>query len=246
MRHLAKEMAGLIFGRLRVLERAGSIRGKATWLCACECGNTHVTTGDALRTGGARSCGCLNVESRIKIDGKARIKESEAVTFEEAHEALSYNSETGEFRWREGVRGRRPGSIAGNVQGKGTKTARIRVCLKGRSFMAHRLAWFMTYNEWPELEIDHIDRDPTNNRISNLRLATTDQNRRNLSLKSNNTSGFAGIRFIERLNKWEARACEKNKIKNLGLFPEIEHALEAREKYCRERWGDFYTQAKRE
>lgn len=61
MGRLAKLMEGLTFGRLTVLERAGSTPGneRATWLCACECGNETIVPGSALRAGDVRSCGCL-------------------------------------------------------------------------------------------------------------------------------------------------------------------------------------------
>jgi hypothetical protein len=55
--------AGNRYGRLLVKERAGSSRrGKAAWLCTCDCGSTIITTGDHLRTGNSKSCGCLSVD----------------------------------------------------------------------------------------------------------------------------------------------------------------------------------------
>jgi group I intron endonuclease len=57
----AKNMTGLNLNGIQVLERAGSTKsGKATWLCRCECGNTFVPSGDNLRNGHTRSCGCLS------------------------------------------------------------------------------------------------------------------------------------------------------------------------------------------
>lgn len=56
---LVKPLEGQAFGRLTVVERDGSKRRLATWLCQCECGNRIVTTGANLRSGITRSCGCL-------------------------------------------------------------------------------------------------------------------------------------------------------------------------------------------
>jgi hypothetical protein len=67
---LVKDMVGERYGRLVVKERAGSIRDIAQWLCVCDCGKETRVTGDALRRGNTRSCGCLLNEAR-KIAGRA-------------------------------------------------------------------------------------------------------------------------------------------------------------------------------
>ena len=62
-----KDMTGRRFGRLLVVERAGSNkRGHARWLCICECGGSAIATGHHLRNGHTRSCGCLVVEQALK------------------------------------------------------------------------------------------------------------------------------------------------------------------------------------
>ena len=59
-----KNETGNKYGLLTVLERDGSICGKAAWLCQCECGKQIRVTGDALRRGQAKTCG--NKEHRAK------------------------------------------------------------------------------------------------------------------------------------------------------------------------------------
>jgi hypothetical protein len=56
-----KNEIGMTYGRLRVLSRATSVGDKAAWFCKCSCGAVHVTTGDALRTGKVKSCGCYRM-----------------------------------------------------------------------------------------------------------------------------------------------------------------------------------------
>lgn len=63
-------MAGKRYGRLVVIERAGSRRKRALWKCRCDCGNFALVTGDDLRTGGTRSCGCLGAERRVEANVK--------------------------------------------------------------------------------------------------------------------------------------------------------------------------------
>ncbi len=61
--------AGKRYGRLTVIKRVGNRRGKACWLCLCDCGNKTIVRGDHLRSGHTRSCGCLQFESLINEIG---------------------------------------------------------------------------------------------------------------------------------------------------------------------------------
>ena len=59
-----KDLTGQRFGRLVVIERAGSTgRGESTWLCLCDCGKNCVVYSYKLRSGHTKSCGCLNIEA---------------------------------------------------------------------------------------------------------------------------------------------------------------------------------------
>lgn len=63
----AIDMTGMVFGRLTVLERVGSVHYRdgqsvPTWRCRCECGNELIVRGISLRNGSTRSCGCLKEE----------------------------------------------------------------------------------------------------------------------------------------------------------------------------------------
>lgn len=59
----ARDLSGQVFGRLTVIERAGSTKhGGALWLSLCICGNRSVVEGVELRRGGVKSCGCICVE----------------------------------------------------------------------------------------------------------------------------------------------------------------------------------------
>jgi hypothetical protein len=60
-------MSGQTFGRLAVVERAGtSPDRKALWRCRCACGNWPVVSGKDMRSGHVRSCGCLAVEATVR------------------------------------------------------------------------------------------------------------------------------------------------------------------------------------
>lgn len=100
---------------------------------------------------------------------------------------------------------------------------------------AHRLAWFYMTGTLPENEIDHIDQDKQNNRIINLREASSTINKRNSPKQKNNTSGVNGVSWCKRDKRWYARIKIDGKVIHLGSFKDINDArvcrLEANIKY---------------
>ena len=85
MRGKAIDLTGQVFGRLTVLDRAGTAKcGAAMWRCRCECGAEKVVMGSSLRNGNTLSCGCLLRERTTKV---ARQKKGP-----EAHQDASYTA----------------------------------------------------------------------------------------------------------------------------------------------------------
>jgi hypothetical protein len=135
-------------------------------------------------------------------------------------EALIYTPETGELRWRVGPAVQvKAGSIAGTRHRLGY----ICVVLKGRRYLAHRLAWLLEKGAWPLAQIDHRDRDRANNRISNLRDVPGRVNKQNMvNAQSNNKTGSLGV--SRRGNKFIAVIFANHRQKYLGLFDTVEAA----------------------
>ena len=79
-----------------------------------------------------------------------------------------------------------------------------------------------------DMLVDHINRDPLDNRKVNLRICTQMYNGRNLSIKSNNTSGFSGVCWDKSRKLWTARLKINYKDMHLGRFAHIEEAISAR------------------
>lgn len=126
------------------------------------------------------------------------------------------------------------GAVAGCSNGDGY----LRIGLHNRLFLAHRLVWLYVYGEWPSLDIDHINRNKADNRISNLREVTHKQNLQNTGKYSHNTSGHSGVSWYKRDSKWQVKIKHNQKDIYLGYFTDIEEAIAARKAAEKLYWAD--------
>lgn len=110
------------------------------------------------------------------------------------------------------------------MEQKGYKSGK----LSGKRLKAHRVIWAWVHDEWPD-EIDHINGDKTDNRISNLRGVDHAENSRNRKLYSNNTNGSIGV-FQRPSGRWGAHINADGKRVVIGTFDTKELAAEARRK----------------
>lgn len=141
------------------------------------------------------------------------------LSISELKEDVTYDPETGIF-----VRRRtRPGVKAGSVAGCSSHLGYVKVCVLGKRYYAHRLAWMYIHGTWPEHEIDHINGDPSDNRISNLRPATRLENCQNLVTKKGNL----GASWHIQNKKFIAQIQVKGVQVNLGFFDKREDAQAA-------------------
>jgi len=99
----------------------------------------------------------------------------------------------------------------------------------GYKMPTHKLIiLYMLGKEFPKTEIDHVDHNRSNNKWSNLRVVCRQTNSRNLSKHKSNTSGHTGVSWHKTKNKWRAHIMVNYKQIHLGLFTEIEEAIQAR------------------
>lgn len=137
------------------------------------------------------------------------------ITQERLKELLHYDSGTGVFTWKaKSSRGTRVGSVAGCEY----QSSYRRIRADNKLYLAHRLAWLYVHGNSP-VEIDHIDRDKSNNAIDNLREVTKSQNQHNR--KSN------GYYLYTRTGKYVARIKLMDKTICLGSFRTADEARAA-------------------
>lgn len=107
---------------------------------------------------------------------------------------------------------------------RGVRSGRV----LGQRQVAHRVAWAIVHGEWPRETIDHINGDPGDNRILNLRAVSQAENQKNKAMSCRNTSGRVGVRYSDRCRHWRAEIKVDQKYKYLGCFKTFAEAAAAR------------------
>lgn len=150
----------------------------------------------------------------------------------ELRRALAYSPETGGVTWRiRSAYNINPGDVAGHDKGGGYRAIEY----KGRTYQMGRLIWVLVYGEEPPGYIDHRDGDPSNYKLTNLRIATPRQNSFNKGLSRNNSSGVKGVRYCRQRRKWEAWGGAAR----LGRFTTMEEATVVRSAFEAQHHGEF-------
>lgn len=151
-------------------------------------------------------------------------------------ELLRFDPEMGRFFWIHATsRGRsRNGELAGTTRIDGYRV----IIISGRRYLEHRLAWLAIHGEWPTQKVDHRDGNRSNNRIDNLRLATSSQNSAN-SRKSWSNSGQRGVHWHKGHQKWMAHIRVDGRHIHLGYHATADEAAAAHAIASKKFFGEF-------
>lgn len=141
---------------------------------------------------------------------------------ERLRELLHYDPDTGVFTRRiKTALSSRMGEIVGSVNQRGYLVTSI----DHRLYRLHRLAWLYVHGLWPVAEIDHIDGNPKNNRIANLRDVSRPVNTQNMRRPTKrNTAGFLGVSWKKRQQRWVAQISVFGKTRFIGYFDSADAA----------------------
>ncbi len=149
---------------------------------------------------------------------------------------LHYDLETGIWTW---LVKRRPNIKIGNIAGNKDFYGYIRIKIDGKTYRAHRLAWFYMTGEWPEDQLDHKNLNKSNNVWDNLREANNSKNQANKYKYSNNTSGIKGVVWDKQRSLWRAQIRTNKKTINLGRYVDKNQAALAYEQAAIKYHGEF-------
>lgn len=227
-----KDLTNQRFGRLTVIKQAEdyitpSGRPISQWLCRCDCGNEIIVKGSSLTKSkkATMSCGCLQkeiVSQRMKKYNTYDLTGEYGIGYTSKGEEFWFDLEDydliKDYCWFIDDRG----YVLTHDKNANNST-------KGM----HRLLF-------PDSSyVDHIKHNKYDNRKSQLRPCTNQQNNMNKGLQKNNTSGITGVYWDKRLNKWIAQMLINKKHIHLGCFNELEDAIKARKEAEEKYFGQF-------
>ena len=164
------------------------------------------------------------------------------------HEFFTYDSETGCLTWKFRERhhfqtlrsfGLWNTRYSGAIAGHPSKTAQsVKITLFNKSTKAHQVIWNMMHGQIPTgYVIDHINGDPLDNRLCNLRLATHAENMRNAKRSVANKTGFKGVTY--HAGRFVAKLMVNKELKYLGRYVTAEEAYSVYVENAKKYHGEF-------
>ena len=232
-----KSLVDQVFGKLTVLKQVEDYvrpdgRHESMWLCQCDCGSEPFEViGYNLKTGNTWRCSDCGRKSISEFNHEVNDYDLSGEygigwthnTGREFYFDLEDYDKIKDYCWSEAI----------NVCGYHSLEARDYKG-NGKLMRFHYLLGFKGY--------DHEDRNALNNRKSNLRKATAQENARNTSRGKNNTSGFIGVSWYKPGNKWRAYIDIGDNFKSLGYYFDKNDAVIARLKAEKQYFGEFAPQ----
>lgn len=158
-------------------------------------------------------------------------------TQKEIKELLDYDPDTGALTWKIS----RGGAVAGAQAGTPKESGRRHVELNGVRYYAARLIWVLVYGSEPEGMVDHRDRDPSNDKLKNLRDVPVLRNNWNRSANTNSKCPLKGVSWNSRRQKWRAQIRHDGRKLDLGNFDTPEEAYEVYTAKAKELRGVFHA-----
>lgn len=132
----------------------------------------------------------------------------------------------------------KPGILPGDRAGGEVKKGYRKVRVNGTKEFEHRVI-FMMHHGWLPTYLDHIDGNPRNNRVENLRPASLSMNAANRKIQENNTSGYRGVHYEKKTGKFIVQIGSRKNKSYIGSYDTAEMASAAYEVAAKERYGDF-------
>lgn len=230
-----ENLIGCKFGRLTVVGKGEHItkdgKHRLRWICNCDCGTTGIyVIPSHLKDGHTKSCGCITKENnrkRCRKYNKYDLKDSYGICYlvngEEVLFDLGDYELIKDYYWKKD----KYGYVVSQQQNNSIiEVVRMHRLIMGLSKDDNRI-------------IDHIKHNQLDNRKAFLRVVDYSQNGQNQKLSSANTSGYTGVSWIKKSNKWKSYIKINSKQINLGLYDDIEDAVIARKNAEEKYFGEY-------
>lgn len=163
----------------------------------------------------------------------------EPITVNELRGLVSIDQTTGEMRWRaRGIPAWDAKYAGSRAFATKDKSGYLRSTIRGRNYYAHRVVFALIHGRWPEGDVDHVDRNRSNNSPENLRECSRAQNCQNASSRGG-SSGFLGVSWDRSRNKWVAGLRINGKRVVLGRFASESDAAKAYDAAALKHRGQF-------
>lgn len=234
-----RSLVGRKFGRLLVLGYIGKDKGgNRLWKCVCECGKNHISPTYALNNGSVKSCGCIRDEQRKKKKlNKYEFKEDFVVGYS-SNKNIKFYIDKDDY---EVVK-----QHTWYINSKGyvaTRAKRNNEESPVYTMFLHRLIMNLGETDnYHEEEVEHIDRNPLNNRRNNLMIKKHSENMLNKSKYKNNTSGVTGVNWSKSKQRWVVRVYKDSRVAFYTTKTSFKEAVESRLKAEKEIFGEHAGQ----
>lgn len=236
------DLTGQKFNRLTVVregeprknfnEKYQRVFTKYRWLCKCDCGNPNLVLVDSssLKNGNTKSCGCLHQET-ARENGKVCKKTN--VYCLDGEFGVGYTSNTSkefyfdledydkikDYCWCEHL-------LTNGYTALDTTDSKTKKTIRFHYLLGKK-------------ECDHVNRNPLDNRKTNLRECNKRENAINHSKRKDNTSGTTGVYWNRNARKWMAGISFNGRMHYLGQFIEKEDAIKTRLEAEKKYYGEF-------
>ena len=227
MRKNKRDLTNQKFGRLKVLKldkivtRTYENRKSYSyyWLCKCECGKLTSVVEQSLTSGNTKSCGCLQKETATKLAPLTRKKYN---TYEFIDDYVKGSREDGQYFYIDSEDYEKVKEYCWHPDHYGHWVAYNPT---NRKFLRLNV---LIMNFPTNMDVDHIDGKKYDNRKTNLRVCSHQQNSFNRKVPTNNTSGFIGVSWDKSKKSWTSSLKENDEIRLLKRYKNKEDAIKAR------------------
>lgn len=207
------DITGEKYGKLTVIERAKNSKcNRVQWLCECECGKHTVVTSNGLRTGKTRSCGCLYGEDYAKHS----LSRTRQYSIFRGMYLRCYEPSSPSYKWY-GAEG-------------------VRICDEWLEDFKSFYNWSLKSGYKDDLTIDRID-NTKDYSPENCKWSDRYEQARNQRSLSRGTSGVRGVKWNAARRKWEVSLSYKGKRHYLGLYENLEEAVNIRKEAENKYWN---------